>query len=281
MATIRTKPLDGKGFDVFSDLRVTDLEDYDRQSISSSMARFYDDARNGVTFSGSGFKYKMSNGALTDVTAGKITKIQIKIDGVDQAAITGIKLSAAKVFDFFVQDDPAGGLYYLLDGNDTISGTRLADFLRGYDGNDVLSGGLGADKLYGNDGRDVLKGDGGSDIVNGGQGNDVLYGGNGADTFQFDQVSGASLGIDVIADFRHGQGDKISLGLVDADVFSSGKNEFTFIGAAGFSGDTGELRAYRNGAYTNVEGDTNGDGVRDFVIRVKGAPTLGADDFLF
>lgn len=42
-------------------------------------------------------------------------------------------------------------------GNDTLSGTDVADSIFGLDGDDILDGGLGADRIYGDNGNDIIK----------------------------------------------------------------------------------------------------------------------------
>ncbi|WP_432448284.1 M10 family metallopeptidase C-terminal domain-containing protein [Aliiroseovarius marinus] len=91
------------------------------------------------------------------------------------------------------------------DGNDFLHGFDGNDNLWGGSGSDRLYGGNGADKLYGGDQGDTLNGGNGNDKLYGGRGSDKLYGGAGADTFIFND------GVDRIADFRAGQGDKIKI----------------------------------------------------------------------
>ena len=78
-------------------------------------------------------------------------------------------------------------------------------------GNDTLDGGAGNDILYGQ---------GGNDILIGGEGDDILYGGTGSDTFVW---KAGDLGQDVVKDFNIGQGDRIDLSdlLADMDKSSS------------------------------------------------------------
>jgi Ca2+-binding RTX toxin-like protein len=84
-------------------------------------------------------------------------------------------------------------------GNDTVTGSTVANYIRTAAGNDVIragagedmiDGGLGNDLLYGDDGNDRLEGQEGddslygglgSDQLNGGAGNNVLFGGDGSD----------------------------------------------------------------------------------------------------
>jgi Ca2+-binding RTX toxin-like protein len=65
-----------------------------------------------------------------------------------------------------------------MKGNDTVSGNRFADILKGGDGNDRLDGNAGNDRLFGERGNDTLTGDHGRDILSGGAGRDVFVFGN-------------------------------------------------------------------------------------------------------
>lgn len=309
MAKFVTKPLGRDGFNTATDFDITDLEDYDHLSLSSSTARFYDDAKNFTTFSGSGSRYTTSNGFLTDVQAGTITKLVVEINGVKTVTVTGLKLSAAEIFDAYQGSNPSDAVRALLSGNDTFTGTKNADDISGYTGKDVLIGGLGDDNLYGDDsfyfdrdqggrdvlkggggndllmgvyGNDVLKGDSGNDVLIGGEGNDTLTGGIGADTFRFDKSTTLStMGIDTIVDFKHAQRDKIGLSFLDAKIDNAITDDaFTFIGDSAFTHVSGQLRAYQKGAYTYVQGDVNADGLADFTIKLKGALHLASGDFV-
>ncbi|MDK3020510.1 calcium-binding protein [Pseudodonghicola flavimaris] len=97
-----------------------------------------------------------------------------------------------------------------LDGDDRISGGKLADRLFGNDGADKLYGGRGNDMLNGGNGNDLLKGAGGydtlfggngNDRLIGGKGNDVMTGGGGRDSFLFTRGDGS----DRITDFDLGR----------------------------------------------------------------------------
>ncbi|MDC1429966.1 hypothetical protein N8199_08725, partial [Emcibacteraceae bacterium] len=93
-------------------------------------------------------------------------------------------------------------------GDDTVTGTAIADSLIGGEGNDTLSG-LAGD--------DILKGGSGTDSLDGGAGADDLYGGGNLDTFILeagDSVlsfggtgdAGTVTGYDTIHDFETGNG---------------------------------------------------------------------------
>jgi Ca2+-binding RTX toxin-like protein len=178
--------------------------------------------------------------------------------------------------------------YLTLDGTADLEGT-------GNQYVNKLTGNSGANTLYGLDGNDTLSGMAGNDRLEGGNGDDVLQGGSGTDTLlggagkdKFDWNSTAEIGIgasgDVILDFTQGS-DKIDLSGIDAKSSTSTGDAFTFIGAAAFSGAAGQLRFQEyessSGDYTIVQGDTNGDQVADFEIRLNGElPDLRASDFV-
>lgn len=82
-------------------------------------------------------------------------------------------------------------------------------------------------------------------------------------------------------DFSRAQGDRINLQQIDANAVGGAANDaFSFIGAGAFTCVAGQLRAVVVGNETRVSGDTNGDGVADFLIRIDGVQNLTAGDFV-
>jgi len=137
---------------------------------------------------------------------------------------------------------------------------------------------LGNDRkntLTGNDANNILNGGAGNDKLVGGLGTDTLIGGTGADRFVFNSVAEAGLGQarDVIVDFNHSEGDKLSFLKLDANVTTPGLDAFTFIGSADFTG-AGQLRFVDH----VLSGNVNGDLKADFEIQLVGVNTLQADD---
>jgi len=203
-------------------------------------------------------------------------------------------------------------------GFENLEGTFFADHLTGDDGANTILGFWDADTMDGGAGDDVLYGDafytrhytdigqtgydgtfvivedeiGFADTLNGGSGKDKLIGGLGADTltggseadkFVYvstqDSAPGASHR-DVIADFSHGEQDKIDLHLIDADTTQAHDQAF-HLGGASFTHSAGELIQFSDGSgNTIVAGDVNGDGQADFEIQLTGAHTLVAGDFV-
>jgi hypothetical protein len=137
--------------------------------------------------------------------------------------------------------------------------------------------------LRGGSGRDSLWGMAGDDRLVGGPGADSLHGGAGADTFVFagrrDSVATAN-GRDTVFDFSRPEGDRIDLAALDADATSRGNQTFTWIGSHGFHEHAGELRAARVSGGVLVSGDTDGDGVADLAIRLKGIAAMLKGDFV-
>jgi Ca2+-binding RTX toxin-like protein len=149
------------------------------------------------------------------------------------------------------------------------TGNGLDNEIIGNDAGNVLRGLGGNDTLFGFKGADVLVG---------GAGRDTLTGGTGADRFVFaspDESSRAAP--DRIVGFFEGDGDRIDLSEIDANVNAAGDQTFLWIGnnssfvpALG----AGQLRFY--GGF--VEGDVDGDLAADFRIEVDSAPL---HDFAF
>jgi hypothetical protein len=160
-----------------------------------------------------------------------------------------------------------------------IDGTT--DTVKGFE---KIIGSGNSDSFTGSGLDEVFVSNGGGDTFNGGGGSDRLVAGNGMDTFVFSLVtdSGKTRATrDVIVDFEQGQ-DHITL-LFDANTTGGGAgDDFTsLIANAAFTGHAGELRYVFSGAYTIVEGDTNGDSKADFSIALEDHLNLQMSDFLF
>ena len=108
--------------------------------------------------------------------------------------------------------------------------------------------------------------------MTGGAGNDLFVFGDG----DFGGTTTATA--DEIVDFTSGQ-DTIDLTAVDANSLIAGDQTFTFIGTAAFGNSAGELRYEQISGDTYITGDTNGDGIADFMIKVDGSHTFTSGDF--
>jgi hypothetical protein len=145
------------------------------------------------------------------------------------------------------------------DASDTIVGNDKDNFIWGGKGDDVLSAGKGNDVLFGQ------------------WGHDTLIGGAGNDRFVFNDAK--LMGWDTITDFQ--KGDVIDLRNIDANALVVGDQDFKFIGKV-WLGNPADLGFYQDAGRvcTWIQGDTNGDKLYDFSIRVEGLLTFTADDFL-
>jgi serralysin len=124
-----------------------------------------------------------------------------------------------------------------------------------------MDGGRGRDFIYGGDGNDT---------ITGGAGGDYLNGGEKVDTFVYTIASQSSYGnMDTIADFKDGK-DIIDLSAIDAKTETGLNDAFELVES--FSGNAGELVITYNESTnrTTVAADTDGDGVADFGIILKG-----------
>lgn len=169
------------------------------------------------------------------------------------------------------------------DGNDKVNGGAGDDHVSGGSGNDTVTGDVGDDTLTGDAGNDKVNGGAGDDSLSGGSGKDMLTGGLGADHFVFADGDFAGLGsktADRVGDFSHAQGDMIDLSGVDADTAMAGDQAFTFIGTDAFSHTAGELHLTVAHSAMFLSGDTNGDGVADFAIRIDGTTPLVLADLV-
>jgi Ca2+-binding RTX toxin-like protein len=173
---------------------------------------------------------------------------------------------------------------------ENLTGTAYADdlwgddninVLKGMNGNDTLKGIGGADTLLGGLGNDDLEGGDGNDTLNGGAGVDDLYGGGHADTFVWTSTgdtSTANANADVIWDFA--EGDRLDVGAIDADVYASGNQAFTFIGTSAFSGTPGEINYVHSGGDTYIQLQVGTSADVEAVIRLDGLHTPQASWFI-
>lgn len=178
--------------------------------------------------------------ALTDVES-LDSSMALRIDGKSQWRQQ--QVSSAGDFNNDGFDDLLIGEHrdaYIIYGFDTDPDPSI-DF-QGTDANETVDGSVGNDSLSGNGGKDKLTGLEGEDTLEGGEGHDTLDGGAGADTI----LAGAGrrdyimvTGNDAEADIRHsgGEGERDTIRNTQAGA------DFTL---------------------SNVNNDTNDDGVADF-----------------
>ena len=211
-----------------------------------------------------------------------------RLDGGDNNDILfggagGDVLDGGRGFDFVSYTDSTSGITIdaidaSANAGDAAGDTLLRiENLVGSNFDDTISGGNVANVLLGRNGDDVIDGRGGADLLDGGGGVDTLTGGAGFDTFRYRSVNESRAGrADTITDFDR-RFDTIDLSRIDANENAFGDQAFDFIGqGVAFSGQAGELRYFVG----RVEGDTDGDGRADLVIRLDDVARLGADDFV-
>jgi Ca2+-binding RTX toxin-like protein len=219
------------------------------------------------------------------------------------AAINGTGNNLANV----LTGNSAANTLLGLDGNDTINGNAGEDTIRGGNGNDTINGGADNDSLFGDAGIDTLLGAAGNDLLDGGAGNDTLNGQSGNDIiigglgrdslnggteadifrFAFGDTTANSATIDIITDFTTGS-DKIDLDFVNGGISAAAYSE-GLIATNSFTDALASAQAMLSGgnwvAFVagSTDGwlfwDTNGDGVIDQSILLKGVGSLGGFDF--
>ncbi|TAN46411.1 MAG: type I secretion C-terminal target domain-containing protein, partial [Methylococcaceae bacterium] len=138
----------------------------------------------------------------------------------------------------------------------------------------------GDDALTGSSGNDTLDAGTGNDTLSGGPGKDMLTGGPGADRFDVNAVAETGTTVaawDVIADFNAGQGDKIDLSTLDANVAVAGNQAFSFINGNAFS-TAGQLRF--DAATHVLYGSNDSDGAAEFAIQLNGVAGMTVAGFV-
>jgi len=165
------------------------------------------------------------------------------------------------------------------NANIDATGNDLANTIIGNGGANALLGAGGNDTLNGGGGRDILFGGAGNDVLYGGAGGDKLSGEAGRDTFAY-VVAGDAAG-DVVTDFQ--RGDLLDFSRIDANLATTARDAFSFIGQDVFSGQVGQIRY---GANPGAEGgllvsmDLDGNGAGDVSFVVQGVSALSAGDFV-
>ncbi len=158
----------------------------------------------------------------------------------------------------------AAGATLIVNGQSLLAGQTIS-----IDGSAVVDGRL---RLFG--GADA-------DVLIGGANDDEMTGKGGADTFTYLSTADSKVALaDEILDFEVGI-DTIDLGQIDA-IAGGADDAFTFIGNTAFSSTAGELRAELVSGVWQVAGDTDGNGIADFLILVTAttADPLGSTDFI-
>jgi Ca2+-binding RTX toxin-like protein len=124
------------------------------------------------------------------------------------------------------------GFSFIVGGTPEPASILNFENVNGSQGDDTITGSSLANDLFGGGGNDVLRGEGGNDVLRGGSGNDQLTGGTGADTFVFEATAN---GLDTIVDFNRFEGDILDL----SEIITGG--EYNTAGAAIVDGSTAAI----------------------------------------
>lgn len=159
-------------------------------------------------------------------------------------------------------------------GNDSISGNEL---------NNSIRGGKGNDRLNGRDGSDTLRGEAGADTLVGGSGADRLFGGKDQSKDVFVFRTADELGTvdrhDAVLDFT--KLDRLDFRSFGANTAAAGRQKLDFIG--NFKSDRAFQKAgtaYYSTTTDKLVFETDGDGVADHWLTVKGVSALKEAYFL-
>lgn len=126
-----------------------------------------------------------------------------------------------------------------------------------------LTGSLDDNRIIGNDAIN---------IIDGSYGKDTLTGGGAADAFlwkSIDEIGHFNFDPDIVTDFSIAQGDVLHFTNIDADETVAGNQDFTFIGAAAFTGP-GQINWSTDGTNTFIQLNTNADLTVDGIIQLNG-----------
>ena len=195
------------------------------------------------TFVGSGFQF----GGNGFPTAGVITQITETFSGQMVFDLSGLSVTTPTLLAWAANAGNEVARSTMLSGGDLITGSGLADRLRGYAGNDTINAGAGNDFVEGGDGNDQVFAGAGDDVIvdafgtnylRGEDGNDVIQGGTG-----FDDING-NMGNDTLSGGDGG------------DWVVGGKDNDVLFGEAG-----GDI------VYGNLGDDTCSGGDGDDVVR--------------
>ncbi len=142
--------------------------------------------------------------------------------------------------------------------------------------NDSLTGSRGANWLEGDGGADTLIGGGGADVLVGGGGSDRLTGGAGADAFRFNTWDGNAFGADRITDFTTGV-DRL---VFDTEDFAGMDTTLRFVNGTQ-AGGSGASWFYFDTATDRLFWDRDGIGgdAAVLIATLTGVNSLQAADF--
>lgn len=168
-----------------------------------------------------------------------------------------------------------------LTGSGGIAGTgnAAANAMTGNAGGNRLAGLGGKDSLGGLAGNDTLDGGAGDDRMTGGGGKDILIGGAGKDVFDFDAIADSPAGggrdalqaaggkaFELAGD---GNGDRIDVSGIDADITRDGQQAFVFGGSG-----KGHIWCTNSGSTTRVLASVDNDAAAEFELDIPDGAVL-------
>jgi Ca2+-binding RTX toxin-like protein len=169
-----------------------------------------------------------------------------------------------------------GNLTIRLDNSALNTGSAAGDIYINIEG---LIGGEGNDSIFGNSLANYIHGQGGNDIIDGLGGNDVLFGRAGNDRFQFATALNATNNVDQIRDFTHGADD---IGLAQSIFASIGTTlDATELRLGTVAADANDFIIY-NAATGQLFYDANGNGAggQTLFATVTAGTVLDINDFV-
>jgi len=223
------------------------------------------------------FKYDKDDNLV--YSSSKLTGFKLKGEDGTLQWEASLSVTGSKFEEYWNEDDAEGLVTWALRGDDTITGSKFADYLMGFNGNDTINSGAGDDHIYGGSGKDTINAGDGNDLIDQGEGKyqDKLTGGKGADTFYFMSTNESGVGSklrDTITDFKGStEKDRIDLFEIDAFTGKAGNQAFTFIGNKKFTGTQGEVR-FSGGI---LQMNTGTDKIADMEIALTGVTSFSKD----
>lgn len=175
------------------------------------------------------------------------------------------------------------GTEFATDTFSLVINSRIGEDIVGTSRSDDLLGTASAEKIFGRGGYDIIHAGAENDRLIGGVGMDTLWGEAGADIFTYKSAaeSPSKNGkFDFIMDFDRGEGDRIDVSAIDANVTKKGNQTFHFDKQGDGWGNTGQMSWWINDGQTLIYGNTDKDAKAEFYAVLDGVIHLRASDFI-